>query len=319
MREIGGYIEFERYEGSVYHDNAIALNCGRNCLAYLIRAKKIEKIKLPYFLCDSVRNTCEAESVLITYYSINEKFLPKEISLDEDEWLYVVNFYGQLSQEYIRDIKAKYSRVIVDNAQAYFQMPVESVDTLYTCRKYFGVADGAFLYTDVVLEEELEIDESYKRMNFLLGRFERNASEFYGEYVANNKLFAKEPIKKMSELTKNLLHGIDYWQVKASRTQNFSFLHANLRKYNKLNLKLAEGAFMYPFFHENAVEIRKKLQQDNIYIPTLWPNVLKDVREYDLEYRFAQNILPLPCDQRYDAQDMEYIVNEIMCILDELR
>lgn len=27
-------------------------------------------------------------------------------------------------------------------------MPVENVDTLYICRKFFGVADGAFLYTD---------------------------------------------------------------------------------------------------------------------------------------------------------------------------
>lgn len=37
MEEIGGYIEFENFRGrGEYYENAIALNCGRNCLAYLL-------------------------------------------------------------------------------------------------------------------------------------------------------------------------------------------------------------------------------------------------------------------------------------------
>lgn len=74
-------------------------------------------------------------------------------------------------------------------------MPVDGLDTLYTCRKYFGVADGAFLYSDMRLSKEIPQDESFERMHFLLGRYERSANEFYGEYVANNKLFATEPAK----------------------------------------------------------------------------------------------------------------------------
>ena len=311
MREIGGYIEFEKYNKPMLHEEAIALNCGRNCLAYLIHAKKIKKIKLPYFLCDSVRNICYKENVQISYYKINEHFLPKDVSLYSDEWLYVVNYYGQLSQEYIKKIKKKYSRVIVDQAQAYFQMPIDGVDTLYTCRKYFGVTDGAFLYTDIFLNEEFEMDVSFERMGFLLGRFEKNAFEFYSKYSANNGLFATEPIKKMSKLTENLLHGIDYEYVKRKRTENFKFLHEKLGEMNKLELHLIDGAFMYPFYQENATQIRKKLQQKYIYIPTLWPNVLEDVRETDLEYLYAKNILPLPCDQRYGVEDMQNMINEI--------
>lgn len=33
MRETGGYLELERYNGSIFHGAAVALNCGRNCLA----------------------------------------------------------------------------------------------------------------------------------------------------------------------------------------------------------------------------------------------------------------------------------------------
>ena len=43
MREIGGYIELEHYQGNEYH-KGIALNSGRNCLRYLIKAKKIQKL-----------------------------------------------------------------------------------------------------------------------------------------------------------------------------------------------------------------------------------------------------------------------------------
>lgn len=311
MKEIGGYIEFEYYDGTLLHDDAIALNCGRNCLDYLIRTKLIRKIKLPYFLCDSVRNLCEVENVQVTYYRINENFLPENISLENDEWLYVVNYYGQLSQQYLKEIKEKYIRVIVDNAQAYFQMPVEGIDTIYTCRKYFGVADGAFLYTDTFLNEELEVDISFNRMEFLLGRFERTASEFYNEYVVNNHMFASESLKYMSKLTKNFLKGIDYDSVKERRDTNYAYLHNRLENCNKLELLMPEGAFMYPFYHENAVEIRKKLLQKKIYIPMLWPNVLEDISDGEVEYMYAKNILPLPCDQRYHTEDLEYLVEEI--------
>ena len=50
----------------------------------------------------------------------------------------------------------------------------------------------------------------------------------------------------------------------------------------------------------------------------LWPNVLEDVAENDLEYSYAQNILPLPCDQRYDEVDMEYLAKKIIWYTGEL-
>lgn len=306
MKEIGGYIELENFNLPMLHEGSIELNCGRSCLAYLIRARGIKKILLPYFLCDSVKNLCERDRVETAYYHIDEGFMPENISLDEDEWLYVVNFYGQLTADDIEALKDEHGRVIVDNAQAYFDMPAPGVDTLYTCRKYFGVPDGAFLYTDARLSEELPLDESFERMRFLLGRYERTASEFYGEYAANNRLFAGEPLKKMSRLTCNLLHGIDYERVRKKRTENFKQYHEKLKHMNQLELRDVEGAFAYPLLVENGAEVRKRLIEKKIYVPTLWPNVVDEMSEYDIEHRFAKNILPLPVDQRYNSDDISF-------------
>lgn len=315
MREIGGYIEFEHFHGPMLHGTAIALNCGRNCLAYLIQARKIDKIALPYFMCDSVINTCKCNHVQIRYYHIDEHFLPGNIELMEDEWLYLTDFYGQLLEEDIQRICSVYRKVIVDYAQAYYKTPLPGVDSFYTCRKFFGVPDGAFLYTDAKLEREFLQDESFERMHFLLGRYEHNASEFYQEYVKNNELFDHAPLMRMSKLTKNLLRAIDYEQVKNARTANFMYLDKALGHMNLLDLKPAEGAFAYPLLLENGAEIRKKMVMNKLYIPILWPNILNDLSEDSYEYYLAKNILPLPCDQRYGEEDMYYMYQCILRIL----
>lgn len=313
--EIGGFIEFERFSGKMLHEGAVALNYARNALLYLCKAKDIKRIAIPKFLCDSVGRVCQKNGIMYRYYNIAYDLLPENICLRADEWLYVINYYGQLGHEQIKQMKAKYERIIVDNVQAYFQMPVEGVDTIYTCRKFFGVPDGAFLYTDKMLNEEISQDESFEKMHYLLGRFERTASEFYSEYVDNEKAAENEPIKHMSKITNNLLHGIDYDAVRKRRTKNFRMLHNEFDSINRLRLIIPDGAYMYPLYIENGAEIRKKLQAEKIYIPTLWSDVFDVCVEYELEYDMAKNILPLPVDQRYREEDMEYIATKLCYLL----
>lgn len=312
MREIGGYIELDTYSFPMLHEEAVALNCGRNCLAYLIETNNIKKIHLPFFLCSSVENICKQYNVAIQYYHVDKNFLPNiNFEVQDDEYVYVVNYYGQIENDKIFELKNKYSHLIVDNAQAYFQLPVEDVDTIYTCRKFFGVADGAFLYTDKKKCEAVERDYSFERMHFLLGRYEKGANEFYSEYVENNRQFDNAPILGMSKLTQNLLRGIDYSRVEQCRTENFAVLDELLKSYNTLELKLPTGAFMYPLCIKNGAEIRSKCREKKIYIPTLWPDVFEKCDETTLEYDMAANILPIPVDQRYNRNDMKYIVEVI--------
>ena len=307
MKEIGGYIEFEHYNRPMLYDDGIKLNCGRNALAYLLKVYDIQKIAMPKFMCDSCDGVLKG--IEVQYYSVGIDFKPVIENVDEGEWLYVVNFYGQLSEEYLISLKENY-KLIIDNAQAYFNDPMVGVPTLYTCRKFFGVADGAILYSDKKIEVE-ERDESFDRMRFLMGRFERSASEFYLEYVENNHIFAQESIKQMSALTENFLRGIDYEEVCKRRTENFAYLDKKLSSINKLTLSIPNGPFMYPLYLENGAEVRKQLQARKIFIPTLWPAVFNLCKEDELEYDMAKNILPIPVDQRYGIEEMEYIINEI--------
>ena len=309
MREIGGYIEIDEYSLPMLHEEAIMLNTARNCLAYLIEKKKIVSIALPKFLCDSVSQVCRERGVEIHYYSIDTNFEPVDMDLEDGVWLYVVNYYGLIDNTNILELKRKYGNLIIDNVQAYYQKPVEGVDTIYTCRKFFGVPDGAFLYTDLNMDEELEQDYSYERIRHLLGRYEKSALDFYDEYVMEEKLFSRQPIMKMSKLTYNMLHAIDYDKVKNKRIENFKCLYSGLADINQLKFhKLMECPFAYPLFIKDGNAIRKMLQQNKIYVPTLWPDVFHVCKESDVEYQMAENILPLPIDQRYSVQDMDYVI-----------
>ena len=315
MREIGGYIEFERYRGEMLHGEGIKLDCGRSCLIYLISAKKIRKLLLPYFMCDSVIETCQRYKAACRFYNVGPDLRPGPVELEEDEYLYLTNYYGQLSQEEIKAYCAKYGRVIVDNAQAYFAPPLPGVDTIYTCRKFFGVPDGAVLFTDAAAVAEPKPSESYDQMTYLLGRFERTASEFYEMSVRNNKRFRNQPARKMSKLTENLLHSFDYAYIQKQREDNFRYLGERFAGINRLKLTLPPGPYAYPLMLKDASNIRKELIREKIYIPVLWPNVLSECDAGTVEYDLAMNILPLPCDQRYDQVQMEYIAEKVLALL----
>lgn len=318
MREIGGYIELDTYHGAMLHDGGIALNCGRSALAYICEARGIKKLYVPDYNCNSVTDLLDRIGVSYKRYTVGADLLPIPDDVPIDSWLYVVNYYGQLNNGVLERIREQHPHMIVDNVQAYFQMPMDGVDTLYTCRKFFGVADGAFLYTDARLDQELPQDESHERMRFLLGRYERSASEFYSLYSANNAVFSTEPIKRMSQLTQNLLHGLDYERIAESRRDNFQYLHDELGGINELKLTVPYGAFMYPLLIKNGAAVRPILQEGKIYIPTLWPNVIKDCTGDTIAYRLASDILPLPVDQRYDIEDMKYMVDAIYNVIDIL-
>jgi len=314
LREIGGYLELDKYSLPMLHEGALALNSGRGCLSYLLEQRGIKKIALPFFNCDVVQHACEKAGVRIRHYHVGSDFIPEDMVLDGDEWLYLINYYGQLSQDCLHNFAEKYPRLIIDNAQAYFAHPIAGVDTIYTCRKFIGVPDGAFLYTNAPTRE-LEQDQSHSRMDFVLGRFERSSTEFYSRSAENNDLFSNIPVMRMSRLTDNLLRAIDYEHVKTVRTANCALLHQLLGDINQLSVKPPEGAFAYPLMLENGAEIRKKLIEKRIFVPTLWPNVLSELPKGSLEYRLAEDILPLPCDQRYGADEMRYITEVLQSCL----
>lgn len=313
MKEIGGYFEIECFEGKKMYKNLISLNYARNALEILAKERKISKLYLPYYLCNLVFEKCNKLNIIVEFYHVDIEFKPilENVKLEDGVYIYVVNYYGFLTNDYIKSLKDKFSNIILDNVQAFFQAPIKKIDTIYSCRKFFGVPDGAYLSTNlknVDIEEEKIIDD----VKYMIGRLEFNsASEFYDDFKKVSLQIKDRKVKKMSKYSNNILKAINYKNVKKKRENNFKYLHKYLKKLNLLNIpKNLKGPYMYPFLTENYEEVKNKLIKNKIYIPLLWPNINSDeLNEYEKKY--INNILPLPIDQRYNVDDMKKIIKII--------
>ena len=315
MKEIGGYFGLEQFADNAMYSNLVAVNSARNALAYLLRARRIEKLYIPYYLCDSVSGACDREGFKYEYYNIGNDLLPVfDKELEDGEYIYVVNYFGQLRDADIIALKEKYVNMILDNVQAFFHKPIDGIDTVYSCRKFFGVPDGGYVATKACLGAELELDVSMDRMKHVLGRFEgKSASDFYGDFRKNDDAFEGLELREMSRLTRNIMGAADYGRVQKAREENFACLHKLLGEENGMTVRLPEGPYVYPFYCKNGMEIKKALAAKKIFVPTLWPEVIDMGQK--LEADLAMNILPLPCDQRYGAEDMERIAEELLLLL----
>jgi len=207
--------------------------------------------------------------------------------------------------------KQKYDRLIVDHVQAFFQKPLAGIDTLYSCRKFFGVPDGAYLATDTFLEGPLPVDVSASRMGHVLGRFDTDsARDYYTASQDNNRRFRDLELCSMSRLTHNILGAVDYLHVQNARERNYAVLERALSAQNSLKLSSPIGPYAYPLYCRNGLQLKKELAQVGIFVPTLWPNVLEGGNALERDY--AANILPLPCDQRYREDDMKRVASEVL-------
>lgn len=306
MTEIGGYFELELRKGNEYHSTAIALNTARNALELILITKNYSKVYIPYFTCDVILEPFKKQNIEYEFYHIDEDLEPKfdYLKIKENEGLLYTNYFG-IKDKFIGELTGVCRNLIVDNSQSFFSKPINDIPTFYSCRKFFGVPDGAYLYMEGVTTGELPCDYSENRMTHLLKRIEYDAEVGYVDFKTNDNSLVGQPIRQMSKLTKALLSNIDYEFVKTKRIENFNSLHNILVQRNELNFELENNyvPMVYPFLTKKH-GLKEKLIRNKIYVATYWPNVLNWVKEDSFENKLTNNLVHLPIDQRYGHEEM---------------
>jgi hypothetical protein len=316
-QSIGGYFELElRQHGSLFHNNAAALNSGRNAFAYILESRTVKKIYLPLYICPVILQPLNKLKINYDFYSINENLEPNQkVTLGGDEYLLYVNYFG-IKNSMVQKLAQNYANTIIDNAQAFFDLPQSHTPTFYSPRKFFGVPDGGFVYTDCRLQPMVSQKEiSFSRCAHLLKRIEFGASEGFAEYKFHEKEFDNRSIARMSGLTKKILLNIDYEWVRHKRDTNFIQLHNELQKSNRLSHIIdgstINGPMTYPYLCDEK-NLRKHLHENNIFTPIYWSKIPgMDSGSNNFESYLVEHLTPLPIDQRYGRNDMNRIVSGI--------
>lgn len=315
-KEIGGYFHLElTRNGNFIHDDGILLNSGRNALEYVLLAKgDVRHLWIPYYTCDTVLEPLVKRDIPYSFYSIDEQLeLRETIELQQNEYILYTNYFGA-KDKYVLSLSEQYGdRLIVDNAQALYSDVIPGVATIYSPRKFVGIPDGGIAYTGVALKDDMfEQDISYARCGHLLRRYDEGASSGYMDFRENSKCLQMQPIKRMSVLTRALLQSVNFEGIRECRLNNFEYLHRYLNSTNLFNLNTPFSCPMvYPYRVKDAIETRKKLIDNKIYVATYWPNVFQWCSPDDLEFQLAEEILPLPIDQRYGFSEMDVILETI--------
>lgn len=306
---IGGYFELELPTNKDFHKNAISLNSGRFCLEYLLKCRHYNKVYVPYYTCDTVIEPIIKLGIKYEFYHIDRNYrIVDDIHLVPDEALLYTNYWG-LQGNYCEELARKYCRqLVLDYTQAFYSKPISGIDTFYSCRKYFGVPDGGYLYTDAIADFEIEQDESYTRMDSLIKRIDLSPEAGYDDFHKVSAIFHDMPIRRMSNLTKRLMQSIDYERVAQQRIDNYNVLREVL---GGRELNSGEIPMIFPFESAEGQELRKHLITHKVFLAKYWPNVDEWTEEGSTERWLTNHILPLPIDQRYDKEDMNRILEII--------
>ncbi len=316
MKDIGGYFSLElKTFNNMPNSNGILLNSGRNSLEFVLRSlPKVDKVYIPYYTCKVVLEPFSHLGLAYSFYHINANFeLDEKIELNPNEYLLYTNYFG-IKDAYVKYLNEIYGEnLIVDNAQALYAKP--TVNSVYSPRKYVGVPDGGIAFTNNPTPiGNLPMDQSYDRCIHLLKRLDVDAGFGYKDFQLNDSRLDNNEIKQMSNLTRTLLEGIDFESIKEVRRRNYEFLYDKLKETNQLNLPSMDSfecPMVYPYMVSDAYLLRKKLIAKHIFVATYWSNIFEWCSDSTIEFGLAKNILPIPIDQRYDIEDMKFIVNQI--------
>lgn len=318
MKPIGGYFELELPDIRKNFPHALcpALNSGRHALEYILwqLGKSGQVIYLPYYTCDVVLEPLKRVGIQYQFYHIDDNLEIKDMPhLPDGHYLIVNNYFG-IKDEYIIRLHHKFgSKMIVDNAQAYFMEGLQGMRAFYSPRKFVGIPDGGFACTPKERELELPQDFSTNRSSHILRRIDSGAASGYQEFKENSYKLSEEPMKMMSKLTYRILSSIDFDEIIYRRKRNFEYLHQVLGATNMLDIPDVKNfvcPLVYPYRTHDS-KLRAKLISNNIFVATYWPNVLRWCNPDSIEYILTQEIIPIPIDQRYGKKEMDFIISMI--------
>lgn len=322
--EIGSFLELDLRESGEYFqsESIIRLNSARAGIYHAMRIYGCRKIYIPYYQCPTVSAFLRSKQIEIEYYHIDKEFEPLNVRQSENSVMLLVNYFGIMSMDKMQKMSEKYSNVIIDNSAAFYMSPLSGCLNVYSARKFFGVPDGCYVIGKNVnnYESEYRQDYSSDTASFLFKRIEYGCSSAYSDRMKNEHRIDESDILLMSDLTKALLSGIDYESIAEKRKANFLVAHRLFKEMNLIDPTVFMDQLNIPMVYPLVVKSKKLmdgLRKNEIYTGRWWNGVLNLVSENSFESFLSNYMLPIPIDQRYKKNQIEYVYKTVVDLMDK--
>lgn len=307
-------------------------------------------VLLPMYTCESIVVPFEEQHLEIVFYPINKRLEPDKNSLEQlvnlynPDVIFVQTYFGfdtlKEIRSFLQKMREKKIVIIEDVTHSMYDNHESScVDyRLLSLRKWCSIPDGGILWCHKGFEESViqEYDKLSENTQYVEMRlqaqenkrryFEKEADDSWEEKQSFITLFdgSEEMLDRqnecytMSSYSCERILGVDWKQDAERRKSNFFYLHRQLQGIEGiefLEFPMQEGAvpLYFPvFLRKDRDELRKYLRSQDVLLAVIWPlpesirkHLVPEVKEiYD-------EILVIPCDQRYTIDDMQVIVKRI--------
>jgi dTDP-4-amino-4,6-dideoxygalactose transaminase len=317
---------------------------GRTALNHIIcdiKASNIFKlVYMPSYCCHSMIVPFVSNGIEVVFYDVlvNESGgldYKIDYSIDFDA-LIVMNYFGFLSPEIkviIEHIKNKKEVIIIEDAtHSLFCKNAYDTNSDYvfaSFRKWFAIPGGGIASKK---DADFNVIQHTKRHDeFLKMRLEgmQLKADYMNSYSCEKDIFlqvfkhSEDMIErdykeyKIDDLSFDIMEQLDVDKLRLKRIANAQILIDGLEQHRDFKplfskVTIYECPLFVPIICKNGKRdnLHKHLIKNDIYCPLHWPksdlHTLNRNSEsiYDLE-------LSVICDQRYDSEDMEHIINEI--------
>lgn len=313
---------------------------GRGAISLLLEEinPKIKIALLPAYTCETVVLPFIEHGYTCFFYDINADMTPNIASIEKYRDIGVflhMGFYGFSTNCGLSDVINKFkdeNTIVVEDIThtlfSDYQRFDENDYYVSSIRKWMGLPSGGFLASKNPISSNLRINEDFasyrKEALQLKARYMINGNELLKQRYLD--LFAKgEELLDgdltpydMDDTSRELISILDSKWLKEKRRSNFMILLESLKEVDYLHPvfnSIPDGIcpMFYPvYIKEERNQIRQKLIEQKIYCPIHWPVPkhikLNNLKNAEMIYSI---VLSIPCDQRYEEQDMARIVSVI--------
>lgn len=338
----GYFASFEKYGREITY-----LRTGREALLYAscnCKPGKEAIILCPAYSCWSMIAPFEFTGWTVVYYRVNEdltideKFLEEQLRFYKVDAILTINFYGSAStQSTIAKVKAHNDKITVieDFSHCTFCLDKifnDEVDFYVTSiRKSIGICDGA-----LVLSKKPTNKAYIQREAPAFGELRLKAQRQKGRYAFTKSLNDKEVflselrqgetmidtldgVHPISELSLKMIEAINGEEIAFARRENmkhlWKLLNGQVKMIPGLERSFGGAPFSLPILVGNRDEVQKKLAQQGVYAPVLWPIGENARKTCGVSAYVSDHMLSLPVDQRYDYDDIEDIASIVLNVL----
>ena len=293
----------------------------RSAVRYVVLELHPHRLWLPAYLCPEMAQAVSDISIPIIYYPVDGALRPHVSylgdNLAEGDVVLGINYFGRPAAAGWSNLvsQSKGVRWIEDCAQTIHTDGEHFGDfRIYSPRKFLGAPDGGVLVDTRGLLQRPRL--SALSCDRFLKPYEMRASDpqgydhesWYREFRKVENAINPSSLA-MSATSRLILECTDIEPIINCRKRNYSFLLERLPELALFSdVPNSWAPFGFPLLTSRHEELWQHLRQHFVFVPRHWRNLTSPPAKFEREHKLSQALMTIPCDQRYDLEQMERIV-----------